>query len=582
MSTAPRSSNPRSAATDSAPPRNRLSRAVRAAVAELFGLQEPPAAPAGPRRVARAAYHGAEVTRFNLDWRTSNEAADDDIRGSMLRLRGRARDLARNNPYIKRFLGLLVSNVIGSDGVGHQAQVRFRRPDGSTGELNEPINDVIEAAWRDWCRGPVTVDGKLSMLSFQCLQLKTAAFDGEAFTRTFVGRQFRHGIGLQPIDPDLVAESYDWRMGQGESEIRLGVEVDPFGRPMAYHVWDWPQYMPGRRQGGMQRISADEMFHHYRMERAHQTRGVSWVAPTMQDIQDLAGYDEAVILGARAGANQMAFAQWKDPAAAPPPPANDEEARKPLNLELNPATITEVDPGLEVVPFDPKQPSGVYAEFVKTVLRRIASGLDLDYSSLANDLREVNYSSTKVGKLVERELWKMLQEWWVEVFVQPLYERWLEAALLSGALRLPGADWREYSAVTWTPRRWPWIEPQREIGATKDMIAIGLTSRQRVLAEQSDGDFRKIAEELAQEAEIAAEAGVDISGASPSAPAPAPTDAPEDTGGDEPQGGESAGEAEDGDEADAGASSRGRTAAPANRLAALGRRGRPAVNGYAD
>ena len=182
--------------------------------------------------------------------------------------------------------------------------------------------------------------------------------------------------------------------------------------------------------------------------------------------------------GARAGANQVAFAQWKDPNIAPPPG----EDRKPMQMDLNPGTFTELDPGLEVVPFDPSQPSGVYADFTKTVLRRIASGLGLSYASLSNDLREVNYSSTKVGLQTEREMWRTLQEWWIVSFMKPLYLRWLEAATLSGALQLDRPDWRLYTAVKWVPRGWAWVDPLKEVQASKEELALGLTSRQRILA----------------------------------------------------------------------------------------------------
>jgi lambda family phage portal protein len=145
----------------------------------------------------------------------------------------------------------------------------------------------------------------------------------------------------------------------------------------------------------------------------------------------------------------VGFLQWRDSAVPPGGPAED---RKPLQMELNPGTVTELDPGLEFAGWDPSQPSGVYSDFTKTVLRRIASGLGLSYSSLSNDLREVNYSSTKVGLQAEREMWRMLQDWWIASFLQPLYVRWLEAATLSGKLVLPSADWRRFAAVKWVPR----------------------------------------------------------------------------------------------------------------------------------
>lgn len=155
------------------------------------------------------------------------------------------------------------------------------------------------------------------------------------------------------------------------------------------------------------------------------------------------------------------------------------------------------------MPFDPSQPSGVYADFTKTVLRRIASGLGLAYASLSNDLREANYSSARVGLLIEREMWRTLQDWWIASFLQPLYVRRLEAATLSGALELPRADWLEYAAVKWVPRGWPWVDPQSDVQASEAELHLGLTSRQR-LSRERGRDFAVILDELRQEREMAA------------------------------------------------------------------------------
>lgn len=554
---------------------NRIARAVRAAAAEIFGARSRELSTTAQadaavetkaivrRSVSRSSYAGAETTRFNLDWRAGTSAPDTDLAGAAAVLRGRGRDLARNNPYVVRFLDLLAANVLGPDGIGHQAQVRFTSEQAAAaqgkkvGDLDEVTNDYIEAGWREYCASAVTVDGRLNFLEYSTLQLTTAATDGEAFTRRFIGSEFRHGLGLQPIDPDLVPTNISRLADASGSEVRLGVEVDRIGRRLAYHVFDLPQYTPGAYLRPPERVSAREMLHHYRALRAHQTRGVTWLAPIMADIQDLAGYDEAVILGARAGANQMAFVQWKHPELAGVAPTDEDGARRPLNVELNPATVTELDPGQEAVPFDPSQPSGVYADFTKAVLRRLACGLKMSYSSLTGDLREVSYSGHKVGQMTEQDMYKMIQRWWISAFQQPIYEMWLQTATLTGALNLPNPDWRAYSAVAWSPRRWKWTEPQREITAVKEQIALGLTSRQRVNAEQSDGDYRKILEELAQEKQAAAEAGVNIGGTSQTAAA--------STGGtiEDPPADPNAEDAADGGDAAA------RSVAPVNRISAL-------------
>ena len=81
----------------------------------------------------------------------------------------RARELGRNNSYVKRYFRLLVTNVIGPMGIKLQAQVRAGdQPDTKT-------NAAIEAAWNDWANSPVTVDGRLTLRRFEKLILKTVA-----------------------------------------------------------------------------------------------------------------------------------------------------------------------------------------------------------------------------------------------------------------------------------------------------------------------------------------------------------------------------------------------------------------------
>lgn len=112
-----------------------------------------------------------------------------------------------------------------------------------------------------------------------------------------------------------------------------------------------------------------------------------------------------------------------------------------------------------------------------------------------------------MGLLIEREKWRTLQDWWIASFLQPLFVRWLEAATLSDALELPRADWRQYAAVKCVPRGWPWVDPQSDVQASEAELHLGLTSRKRLSRERGH-DFATILDELRQERQMAAEAGV--------------------------------------------------------------------------
>lgn len=462
---------------------------------------------------ATVAYKGAQTNRLLSDWVVSLLHADDEIRGSARLLRLRARDLARNNAYVKQFLTALAVNVIGPCGAKHQAQVR-----NNNGRLNKAFNDQIEAAWTEWSMSPCR-DGRLTLARFQHQLIKAVARDGEVFVRKH--RAFarnRFAFAIEAIEADMIDLTYNVAAGEGQPEVRLGVEVDSDGRPAAYYMWDRGERQVG--SGGRKRIRvpAEEIVHLYDPDRCNQTRGVTWMTSIMFPIRMLAGYSEAELVAARIGAAKMGFFKRKDgEGTALPEDGQDGLASGAMAMEANPGTFEILPDGYELDSWSPDHPNSGFGAFVKAGLREVATGLSMSYNALANDLEGVNYSSMRSGLMIERDVWRSLQEWWTGAFLLPIYTDWLNSALLAGAIRLDSRDWRKFQAVKFTPRGWPWVDPLKDAQAGILAVQSGFASRSMVLAEQGI-DFEEVLEELAEEQKMAAEAGISISG-----PAAAPS-----------------------------------------------------------
>ena len=58
-------------------------------------------------------FEGATGSRLTLDWVAPILSPDQECRGNLRLLRGRGRELARNNPTAKHYLNLLSTNVVG-------------------------------------------------------------------------------------------------------------------------------------------------------------------------------------------------------------------------------------------------------------------------------------------------------------------------------------------------------------------------------------------------------------------------------------------------------------------------------------
>lgn len=447
---------------------------------------------------------GASFNRLNSDWVWSAASVDMEVRSDIRVLRRRARQLTRDMAYARRFVRLVAKNVVGAHGIRSiPANI------GANGEPADKANDAITAAFSEWSHKETTsTDRRSSWAEFQRLAISSLVVDGELIVRKWPGFDNAFGFAVEQIDPDLMDETFNRPAGPDGNEIRMGVEVDRFGGPVAYHIW---KFHPSetRALNERMRIPAEEIEHLFLPQRAGQTRGISMFAPVLLDVKMLAGYQEAALVNMRTAAAKMGFfITDKDTPEAYQPPVTGEK----LVMDASPGMAEQLAPGVTFQEWNPAQPSASFEQFCQMVLRSIAAGLDVSYTSLTGDLSQANYSSARVGLLDERDGWETLQVWFAEHLHRSVYRAWLSMALLTPELSLPSMDARRWSKVRFQARRWAWIDPQKEIQAIKQEIGIGLNSRQNA-ARGIGRHFEELAEELADENEIAKALKIDVSGA---------------------------------------------------------------------
>jgi lambda family phage portal protein len=338
----------------------------------------------------------------------------------------------------------------------------------------------------------------MSFLALQKLLLRNTATDGEQFVKILRNRG-SFGIQLQTLDPDLLDHQLNQEKTSKHGEIRLGVECDRLGRPLAY--WFRESYDLG---ASLERIPASDIIHICRPDRLNQTRGVSWFSPVLVPLKMLDGLYEAILILNRLAASKMGFFVHKDAGSF------DRTAYDAMSpVEAEPGSTIALPPGIEFQSWDTGNPSAELNAFSKLILRHIASGLKVSYVALSNDLEGVNYSSIRAGLLVERDQFRTLQQWWIDTFLRPVYVEWLKSASLSESWVILGRDWRMYQSVHFVPRGWPWVDPLKDIQATLLAINNNLGSRTDALAEGGK-DIEEVFEKIAAERGLAAEFGIDL------------------------------------------------------------------------
>tara|TARA_R110000824_G_scaffold82503_3_gene206797 strand:+ start:1822 stop:3288 length:1467 start_codon:yes stop_codon:yes gene_type:complete len=453
----------------------------------------------------RRSYAAANTGRLFADFVSTTRSSDSETRPAIKILRNRSRDLARNDEYVRRYLGLLKTNVVGPTGVNLQAKAR-----NIDGTLDAPGNKIVENAWAAWGkRGNCTADGRLSWVDSQRLFIEALARDGEVLLRFVSGFKNRDRFAIEFVEADLLDEDLNTKAANG-NRIRMGVEVNDFGASVAYHLL---REHPGDQEFATgysrkyTRVPADEMLHLFLPERAHQTRGVPMVAAAMSSLKILHGYREAELVAARLNASKMGFITSPDGDGYT---GDDlEDTHSPI-MSAEPGSFEQLPTGMDIKLFDPTHPSTAFSDFNKAVLRGIASGLGVSYASLASDLESVNYSSIRQGSLEERDFYKTLQQFMIDHFVAPVFEAWLRASMTAGELPLPMTKYDKFSdSITYRPRGFSWVDPLKEITAQIKGVENGVLSLQDV-ASHYGRDIEEVFEAHERERELADRFGISL------------------------------------------------------------------------
>jgi lambda family phage portal protein len=454
---------------------------------------------------------------------------DVDIRAGLRALRARSRDAAQNDDHMAYYLRLVETNVIGRAGITIQA-----RPKLSGGGYDKATAARIEAEWDRQCeRGTWDCSGQLSRTAFARLGVRTCAMDGEVLVRVQEGDpESPTGFSVELIDPEALDIDYNGETASG-NRVVMGVEMTRRRRPVAYWLFSEPDsrngYGTSYANARRFRVPASEIIHCYLPEWVWGSRGIPWAHTALRRMKMLGGYEEAAITAARAAALKSAVYVANDLAIGTQPAGQQQDGI--FVQELQPGSAEQLPLGWDLKTIDWQWPNTEHGVFVREALRGIASGLGVSYNALANDLTGVNYSSLRQGALTERDLWTGVQDWWIDWVERPLYRRWVAHAIRSGLVTrgngssLPLDRIPELSHATFQGRRWPWVDPLKDIQAAREAVALGVRSISDIIRE-SGRDPEEVWLELAEDRAMLAKLGIPVaSDTSPAAGQEEPTNA---------------------------------------------------------
>lgn len=416
-------------------------------------------------RQALALYEGASRGRRTKGWRTPDTSIQADTRRGLALLRARSRDLAQNNAYAAAAHRELPANIIA---------------DGITPHIALPTPEARadgEALAKEWFDEVICdVDASMNFYGIEALVARTVVEAGECLVRR-VRRPApgsRIPLQVQVLEPDHIDTQKDGLIA-GSNLIVQGVEYNPMGQRVAYWLFD---HHPGDQHYRMtqlvsRRVSVSEILHIRRIERAGQVRGIPWGAPVILRLRDFDEYEDAQLIRQKIAACFSVFVTPGDQFGSMAQQSTDENERL-LPEKVEPGMIEMLADGKDVTFANPPTVQG-YGEYSSVTLHQIATGYGVPYSVLTGDLRQVNFSS---GRLGDRGFARNVKTWQQNLFIpqlcQPVWRWFMEACIAQRLLSAP-------LPVRWSPPRRELTDPARELPALNTAMRSGQMTHPELL-----------------------------------------------------------------------------------------------------
>lgn len=399
-------------------------------------------------------FEGAAGGRRNDGWRSSSTDANAEIGPALSRLRNRARDLRRNNPYAERAVTGIADNVVGAGIVP--------RPLSSKPRFNKKLVEL----WKAWAEETLCdADGLENFYGLQHKIMEAVPEGGEVLVR----RRWRKAsdklpvsMQLQVLEADFLDEEKNGPIGN--NEIIQGIEFSPIGKRVAYWLFDrHPGANNTWRTSDSRRIPAEDVIHVFLPKRPGQARGYTWFAPVMQRLRNFDEMEDAVMEQAKIAACFAAFINKDDQSAGT-------RQATPLVDRIEPGIIQELAHG-ESVSFGTPPTFNGFESYSWQGLHAISVGLGVPYELVTGDLKGVNFSSGRMGWLhfarrVDVWQWRML----IPQLCVGVWAWFMEAQAL-----LPDGV-REDVKAEWTPPRRDMVDPKSEIETVKQRLRNGLVT----------------------------------------------------------------------------------------------------------
>jgi len=469
---------------------------------------------------AATMYRGASRDRTRSDWSTGRQDPDP-MNYELEALRNRSREQNTMDGVAAGATETMSINIAGN---GLQLQSRIRAEDlGISEDKAETIRRQAEDIWAQF-NVFADVGRRLTFDEIQYLAVRKVIEDGESVViPTWIEDS------AQPLARRLQIIEAD-RLASSDSNYKYGILLGAHGEPDKYSIRKAGKLNDYDVIDARDSFDRPKILHIYRPLRPGQIRGVPLLTPVLTLFKDVAETREAWVMKERIQAClTMILTKKTDPIQEAMRNATDTEtSTKTASTRLQqmePGLVYYNEQGDEVSFVDPSRSAEGFEPFFRSTIRTICACLGIPYELVMKDFSQTNYSSARAALLEGRRVFTHWRKWLAAKLCQPVYEMVLEEAFLRGLFDAPGFYERRwaYCRGLWIGGGWGWVDPVKEIEASKMAIDYNLST----LADEAAAngkDYEDIIQQRAREKGKLKDAGLAVVSIEPAAPkAPAPT-----------------------------------------------------------
>lgn len=468
-------------------------------------------------------YLGGSTQRLQTaGWIPFGGSPDTDMLTDRQFLRNRSRDMQRNNPLARGAVNTVVTAVAGTGLVLRSrinAAVLGLDPD-----VAQAWQAKTENEFRLWCEDPSSCDIErtLDFYGMQSLGLRSCLDSGDVFaTLPMVKRQGRaYDLKVQLVEADRVCN----KGGQADTDTQYGGIVrDQYGAPIAYQIMkkhpgglvspvsnEWqeiPAFGPktGRRN----------VVHLFDKLRPGQARGVPYLTPVVEMLKQLSDYSDSELRAALVASLFTVFVK-SDGGFGLEPDATGltqtSAAQTGDTLKLGTGAIVDLAPGEDITTANPSRPNAGFDPFVLACLRQIGAALEIPFEILIKHFTS-SYSASRAALLEAWRFFKGRRAWMATMFCQPIFEAWMEEAILKNRISAPGfftdpAMRAAYLRSEWIGDSQGSIDPLKDVTAAEKRLGLLLTTFSDETVTWSGQDWEDVVARRAREEKLIDSSGL--------------------------------------------------------------------------